>query len=149
MVLTPKTPLQKGSELPSVHGMKEAAEKMPSPAQRYLWMQSTLQMQWECFLPDKTLWGSRGFIPPLPISTTTKLVQKMKLEWVYVTKGSLRAPGMLNPGSCTRKMACFPGPKALPRDNARENRRDSQSPRSPLGDPAHPAPLPPLLTAAV
>lgn len=46
---------------------------------------------------------------------------------------------MLNPGSYTRKMACFPGPKTLPRNNSLQNPQDAQHPRSPLSrNPAHP-----------
>ena len=46
---------------------------------------------------------------------------------------------MLNPGSYTRKMACFPGPKTLPRNNSLKNHQDSQYPCSPLRrNPAHP-----------
>lgn len=58
---------------------------------------------------------------------------------------------MLNPGSYTRKMACFPGPKTLPRNNSLQNPQDAHHPCSPLSrNPAHPrSPLPVLLTAAV
>jgi len=47
-------------------------------------------------------------------------------------------------------MACFPGPKTLPRNNSLTNHQDPQHPRSPPGrNPAYPSPLSALLTAAV
>lgn len=91
-------------------------------------------------LPLKKSFGtSTVLFHPSFISTTIKFMQKIKIERIYITNGSLHAPRMLNPGSYTRKMACFPGPKTLPRNNSLKNHQDSQYPSSPLRrNPAHP-----------